>query len=117
MSAPNLKEVEWAISELENKESSFSNYAKLASLYTVRKNLLAETNSEQGDIYPYMGKYSQASPPKNEPLNVYGDSEFLIAISGKSPGKVWGIIDELMGNLQAVNPRVYNSVIRKIKEL
>ena len=32
MSAPNLKEIEWAISELEKEESSFPVYAKLANL-------------------------------------------------------------------------------------
>ena len=36
MSAPNLKEIEWAIHELEQEESSFPVYAKLANLYTVR---------------------------------------------------------------------------------
>ena len=36
MSAPNLKEIEWAIHELEKEESSFPVYAKLANLYTVR---------------------------------------------------------------------------------
>ena len=32
MSAPNLKEIEWAISELEKEESSFPVYAKLPAV-------------------------------------------------------------------------------------
>ena len=40
MSAPNLKEIEWAIAELDLGESSFSVYAALANLYTVRNEML-----------------------------------------------------------------------------
>ena len=40
MSAPNLKEIEWAISELENQESSEGRYTLLAALYTCRNQML-----------------------------------------------------------------------------
>ena len=44
------------------------------------------------------------------PLN----SEFFQAISGRKPAEMWAVMGELMDTLQAINPRLYNSVLRKI---
>ena len=46
------------------------------------------------------------------PLN--GSSEFFQAISGRKPAEMWAVMGELMDTLQAINPRLYNSVLRKI---
>ena len=44
------------------------------------------------------------------PLN----SEFFQAISGRKSAEMWAAMGELMDTLQAINPRLYNSVLRKI---
>ena len=44
------------------------------------------------------------------PLN----SEFFQAISGRKSAYMWAVMGELMDTLQAINPRLYNSVLRKI---
>ena len=44
------------------------------------------------------------------PLN----SEFFQAISGRKSAEMWAVMWELMDTLQAINPRLYNSVLRKI---
>ena len=44
------------------------------------------------------------------PLN----SEFFQAISGRKSAEMWTVMGELMDTLQAINPRLYNSVLRKI---
>ena len=44
------------------------------------------------------------------PLN----SEFFQAISGRKSAEMWAVMGELMDTLQAINPRLYNSVMRKI---
>ena len=44
------------------------------------------------------------------PLN----SEFFQAISGRKSAEMWAVMGELMDALQAINPRLYNSVLRKI---
>ena len=44
------------------------------------------------------------------PLN----SEFFQAISGRKSADMWAVMGELMDALQAINPRLYNSVLRKI---
>ena len=44
------------------------------------------------------------------PLN----SEFFKAIIGRKSAEMWAVMGELMDTLQAINPRLYNSVLRKI---
>ena len=108
-------EIRAAIAKLEFDESSYSNYAKLASLYVIRDKMQEE---ERGDGGRYVGYYSGAPAPVTaQPATVgeYGDSEFLLAVAGKDPAKAWTVIDELMDTLALVNRKVYDSVMRKIK--
>lgn len=114
MSIPNLKEVEWAISELENEETSFSNYAKLANLYTVRDKMLGKDTP--ANVRSFDLEYSGASSPARF-VEQYGDSDFLQTIVGKDPAGAWAVIDDLMDTLRVVNPRVYDSVMRKLRRL
>ncbi len=111
MSTPNLKEIEWAISELENKESSEAGYSLLAALYTCRNEMMGLPAPQ-----PQIAPYSEASSPSKR-LARYGDSDFLTAIDGKDPCAVWAVMDELMDTLRAVNRRVYDSVMRKLERL
>lgn len=110
MSAPNLREIEWAICELEKEESSFQVYAKLADLYAVRNEML-------GHSQPQTASYLDIGNPASGPLDQYGKSEFLCAIAGRDPADIWPIMDELMETLHVVNPRAYDSVMRKIDRL
>lgn len=110
MSAPNLKEIEWAISELEGKESSESNYSFLAALYTCRKEMLGLFDAPQ----PQAAGYSESAGPPQERLAQYGDSDFLRAVEGKDPAAAWRVMDELMDTLRIVNERTYESVMRKL---
>ena len=114
MSKPNLKEIEWAIDELENQESSFSNYAKLASLYTCRNEMKGPYIQEMQGVQAT--GYSESGSPR-EPLGAYGDSEFLLAVEGKDPSEAWAVMDELMTTLQVVNRRAYDTVMRKLCNL
>ena len=92
MSAPNLKEIEWAIQELEQEESSFPVYAKLANLYTVRNEMLGLSATQ-----PQIAAYSEAAGHAAERLGQYGDSDFLRAV------------------VQVVYRRAYTNVIRKLE--
>ncbi len=112
MSAPNLKEIEWAIHELEGEESSFQVYAKLADLYTVRKELMGMSAAQ-----PQIAAYSEVGPPALETSGQYGSSDFLQLVAGKDPAAAWAVVDELMETLLVVNPRVYESVLRKMSRL
>lgn len=112
MSAPNLKEIEWAISELESHESTESRYTLLAALYICRSQMLGNTCPE-----PRIAAYSEAVAPEAEVLGQYGDSEFLRAAAGKDTVKVMAVIDDLMDALQVVNKRSYDNIIKKINQL
>ena len=51
------------------------------------------------------------------PLDRCGDSDFLRAVQGKDGVEVRRIVDRLMEDLHVINPRVYESVMHKIKAL
>ena len=108
-------EIRKEIARLEYEESSYPNYAKLADLYTIRNQM----QDGQGGSR-FVGYYSaDPAPAIEEPKTVgeYGDSDFLLAVSGKDPAKAWAIVDELMDTLAMVNSKVYNSVMQKIKRI
>lgn len=106
------KEIDGEIAKWEALESSYPNYFKLATLYTVRDHMGAESRPFEGVSYS-----SAAQPPQTETVDVYGNSDFLQAIAGKDMGAVMEILDDLMDTLQVVNERAYNGVMRKIGAL
>lgn len=113
MAAPNLKEIEWAIEELKHSESSKSNYIFMASLLRCRDELMGKEPEQE------ISAYSRASGPvvASYPLDTYGDSDFLLIVSGKLPEDAWAVMDDLMDTLRVANPRVYESVMRKLRQL
>lgn len=111
MAAPNLKEIEWAIHELEREESSEKRYQLLAALYTCRSELLGPSAPQ-----PQIAAYSEAAPI-HETLGRYGDSDFLQAVSGKDPAAAWGVMDKHMEALRVVNPRAHEGVMRRLNQL
>ena len=114
-------EIRKEIARLEYEESDYKNYAKLADLYVIRKQMQED---EQGSRITRMQAYSgdpapivQTAAPQTaatQTVSSYGDSDFLRAVEGKDPAKIWPIMDELMDTLALVNRRVYDSVMRKI---
>lgn len=92
-------ELDKTILELEMRDTTFANCAKLADLYTVRDHITLQ---------------EQKQPV---PLDVSGDSEFLQAINGKDSRAVWLIVDDLMDTLRVTAPRVYNGVLKKVYAL
>jgi len=117
MSALNLKEVEYEISELEQEESSKQGCILLASLYTIRDHMTGEVPAISQDVGGYSLAPAAYMEPNAEIIGDYGRSAFLQAIAGKDAAKAWAVMDELMDTVQVVNMRVYNSVLRKIREL
>lgn len=111
MSAPNLKEIEWAIYDLQHSESSTNKYIILAALYTCRDHLLRDTQQE-----PRIAAYLDDSAP-TEQMAQYGDSDFLRAAAGKDPANAWSVMDELMETLKVIRPKVYDSVMAKLDRL
>lgn len=113
MAAPNLKEIEWAIHELKQEESSKGNYILMASLLRCRDEMLGVSPE------PQIAAYSQAAPPVpvSATLDIYGDSDFLRTVSGKDPADAWAVMDGHMENLRAVNPRAYEGVMERLRRI
>lgn len=100
-----------AIAECQGQRNPNANTCiKLAAYYTILQNI---TSSVQPDPDP-MPTYSYAGPPVKNTINHEGDSEFLQLVNGRDQDEILPVIDELMTTLQVINPRLYNSVIRKL---
>lgn len=48
-------------------------------------------------------------------IDRYGDSDFLKVITDKDARNIWMIMDELMGTLELLQPKLYAATIDKIK--
>ena len=92
------KELVNCITECENAQPSYQNCEKLATFYTIFDHL-----------------YEDSEQKLETQVEDYGDSEFLKAIKGKPTDEMWLIMDELMDALQITNPRLYESVMRKLR--
>lgn len=77
------------------------NCEKLAAIYTVMDHL-----NPTG--------YSYDSEKVKPTVGYYGESEFMRAVQGKDEAEIWQLIDELMETLSVVNPRLYDSVMRRL---
>lgn len=83
---------------------------KLAAFYTIKANLYPD------QAEPPM--YSFAPAPADEPVEkvMYeGDTDFASAIQGRDAEEVWALMDELMSTVSVLHPRLYDSVMRRLK--
>ena len=115
------KDLQEAIAYYSGKVDPKPNDAlMLAACYTLQDHLLPETK-------PEAAAYSIASEPPEinysysganmEAVGEYGDSDFLMAVSSKNPAAVWAIMDDLMDTLRVSYKRVYDRVLREIREI
>lgn len=104
------KEIQLWISRLETEDSSWSNYEKLAALYTILNQHKKGSLSDMPTMYS-----SEPAPEAMRLVGDYGDSPFLQAVAKISPEKAWGVMDELMDSLIISNSKVYNSVMAKLE--
>lgn len=118
------RQIQEAIAYYSGKlDPNRSDAVALAACYILQDHL--SPDAEQSSI----PGYSTATPPTVEraenyaddlsgdpAVGDYGGSDFLQAVRGKRPGDVWAVMDELMETLAAVNPRVYDGVMRQIRQ-
>ena len=64
--------------------------------------------------FTYNGTPLQSEDSTENTVSVDGNSEFFQAISGRKSADMWAVMGELMDTLQAINPRLYSAVLRKI---
>lgn len=103
-----LREVDEAITEYERMPATMALVARLASLYTVRDHLLGSAPERRLEA-PEM-------PPERHIMSLHSNSEFAEAIKGKDMAAIWKAIDELVDTLRMVNPRLYDGLLRQLRE-
>lgn len=95
------------IYEISQGKHTIQNCEKLAAVYTVLDHLYPNNDILEG----YSG---DSTPVAETKIGNYGDTDFLQAIKGKNSYDVWQLMDELMSTILIVNPRLYDSVMRKL---
>ena len=98
MTLINLEIIEREINELENKHDTTYNVCeRLSWLYIVRDHLMPSAGTDKTQFMV--------------------GSEFLEAASGVSYPALMKILDEHMAALAVVNPKQYQAVLQRIREL
>ena len=93
-----LEEIEKEIQALEQQDTNYAVIERLSWLITVRNYL----KDEKQDIEPI------------STVSAEGESELMQLIHGMPDCDVWKVIDELVGVVKIVNPKLYNSFIQKL---
>lgn len=108
-------DLEQAIAECQGERNPNANTCiKLAAFLTIQRELF-QTPDRHVDTSP-VGGYSLAPGPGAHTIDYTGVSEFSRLISGKDAATVWPVMDELMGTIQVMHPRLYDATMRKIEE-
>ena len=106
------QDLQEAIAECEGQRNPNANTCmKLAAFYTIRDQLFSKEVPQEPMMYSY------APPPQGQSIAYTSNTEFSEMISDKEPMDVWAIMDELMTTLSVINPRLYDSVIRKLNQI
>ncbi len=100
-----------AIRETEKKPNDYHKCEKLATYYTLLSHLYPESEEEPQPVVS--GGFSYDNSPRAV-VKDYGESDFLQAMSGKDEREAWELMDELMQTLAVLNPRLRDSVMRKL---
>lgn len=104
------QDLQEAIAECKGQRNpNSSTCIKLAAFLTIQKELFGHTEPE----LPPPPTYSYSAPIENT-IEIDSDTEFAKMVRGKHSDSVWPVIDELMTTLEAVYPRLYDSVIRQL---
>ncbi len=107
------KDLQEAIAECQGERNPDARTCmKLAAFYTIRDHLFP---APQAATAPEPSTYSYAPDKVGNTIDYYSDTEFGRLIEGRRPGEIWPIVDELVSSVQLINPRLYDSFMRKIQ--
>ena len=94
-----------AIDELEMSPATYQNAEKLATFYQLYDHLYTQREPER-----------RIESTREVTIDRYGDSEFLQAIEGQQAKAAWATMDELMSTIRALQPKLYQATIDRIRE-
>ena len=105
-----------AIAECQGKRNPDANTCiKLAAYLTILNNLYPE---EKPNPNPDPGAefYQMASGANPDPVIEYDSgTEFSKMVHGRSNTEIMPVMDELMETIKFIHPRLYNSVLNKLR--
>lgn len=105
-----IDDLKAAIAECEGERNPNANTCMKLSAYYI---LLRE---KQGK--PDTSGYSSAPAPSvSETVDYYSDTEFGQLVQDKPVKAVMSVMDELLSVLSAIQPRLYNGVMRKLNDI
>lgn len=107
------KDLQAAIAECQGERNPNANTCiKLAAFYTIRNEMFGNPEQVVEAISP---TYSYSGEPVETTIDYYSETEFSRMIDGRKASEVWPVIDELMSTIQAIQPRLYDGVMRKLE--
>lgn len=113
------EDVEEAIAECQGQRNPDANTCiKLAAFLTIQREMFGNSEQLPAPTPAYSFASGPSEPVENTEENIigyHGDSEFLTAIEGKYAEDVWPIMDELMESMAVLQPRIYDQVMRKVR--
>lgn len=111
-----VREIDGAIAEIENRELTMTRVKNLAALYVVKNQRLADASHspQKAELQEPVRYYEAAEPSTRAAI---GSSDFLRAVSNVNLTDAMSVLDELMSALYVANPKVYNGVMRKLERL
>lgn len=108
-------DIDEAINKCLSEENPTNNTCvRLAAFLTI-KDFLFDPKEEISQSQ--MVSYSYDSGNKSDVVQYESESEFFQKVNGKSTDDVWKIVDELVETIQAVNPRLYAGIMRKVDSI
>ena len=100
-----------AIAECQGKRNpDASTCIKLAAFYTILDHIKEKEQEQDAPVY------SQSFAAEPEEIDIEGDSEFARLVRGRSVSYIMPIIEELLEAVKVTQPRLYDSVIRRLNE-
>jgi len=98
-----------AIAECQGERNPNANTCiKLAAFLTIQKALYGKEEKADYPLYSY--------DPAPQTVGYVSKTEFAQAIEGRKIDDIMPILDELMTTVQVVQPRLYDAVMRKIRD-
>lgn len=102
------QDLQAAIAECEGQRNPNANTCiKLAAFYTIRDHLFPQEQDHFADVGNMV--YSRAAEPEYD-----SKTDFAQAVRGWSVSEIMPVFDELMTALSVLNPRLYESVMRRV---
>jgi hypothetical protein len=105
-----IDDLKAAIAEMQGERNPNANTCiKLAAYYTILNELQGKPDTS--------GYSSAPAPSVPETVDYYSKTEFGQLVQDKPIKDVMSVMDELISVLSAIQPRLYNGVMRKLNEI